>query len=181
MIGNPDTFDRHPVALAAMVFVFVVPLYLMTVTQQPLYYTAALYLNIAALSFYDFREFRLPNILNATFLLLTTVISYTSGLYAFEYHIIGAVVGFLALFLLNLVYRKIRGRDGMGMGDAKLLAGIGMLVGWPNLPIILSIASILGLGYALARFGTSKVNLTITHIPFGPFLGFSAFSFWLYI
>lgn len=181
MTSNQNTFDLHPASFAAMALVFIGPLLLLTVTQQSLYYAAALYINVAALSFYDFKEFRLPNILNASFLLLATTISYREGIYPFEYHLIGAIAGFLVLFILNLAYQKIRGSDGMGMGDAKLLAGAGMLVGWPNIPIILSIASILGLGYAFIRFGNSKVNLAVTHIPFGPFLGFATITLWLCI
>ena len=56
--------------------------------------------------------------------------------------ILGAIVGWGSLYALNAVYKKIKGVNGIGMGDAKLLGGLGTLLGWQALPFIVLIASL---------------------------------------
>jgi leader peptidase (prepilin peptidase)/N-methyltransferase len=85
--------------------------------------------------------------------------------------LIGAVAGYLGLAGLAALYRRWRGRDGLGLGDAKLLAAAGAWVGWQALPSVLLIGAALGLAWALARRLRADQPL-----PFGPFL---AIGFWL--
>jgi leader peptidase (prepilin peptidase)/N-methyltransferase len=84
---------------------------------------------------------------------------------------IGAVAGFAVFALLAEGYRRWRGRDGLGLGDAKLLAGAGAWVGWQSLPSVVLIAALSGLVWALVL--RPPIDRPI---PFGPFL---AFGFWL--
>lgn len=160
-------------ALAIPIFVF------FKYASKPVWLFLALYLNLAALSIYDARSYRLPNLLNFTFFCLAGAIALLSPLYALSWHLIGAVIGFLFPVCLNWAYYKLRGRDGIGMGDAKLLGGAGLLLGWPNLPLILTIASIMGLVFALAKnFGNLRDGRQI-YIPFGPFIAFATIIVWL--
>ncbi len=69
-------------------------------------------------------------------------------------------------------YRQLRGRDGLGLGDAKLLAAAGAWLGVESLPWLLLIAALLGLAMALVRAGPLRAE---TAVPFGPPL---ALSFW---
>ena len=85
--------------------------------------------------------------------------------------LIGAAAGFLVFAGIALLYRKIRGRDGLGLGDAKLLAAAGAWVGWQALPSVVLIASVGGLVWALITRPSGQ-----TRIAFGPFL---ALGFWL--
>ena len=81
----------------------------------------------------------------------------------------GAFAGYGALWLLAFSYKKIRGVDGMGEGDFKLLAGLGALLGWQLLPSIVLLASGVGavVGIGLIAFGGHKREVPI---PFGPYL-----------
>ncbi len=63
--------------------------------------------------------------------------------------IIGAAAGFTALFAIAYLYKRIRGRTGMGGGDPKLFGAIGAWVGWQALPIVLLIGAGLGIGFAI--------------------------------
>ncbi len=81
----------------------------------------------------------------------------------------GALAGYASLWLLNFSYRHVRGVEGMGEGDFKLLAGLGALLGWQLLPSIVLLASAVGavVGIALVLFGGHKREVPI---PFGPYL-----------
>ena len=81
----------------------------------------------------------------------------------------GAFAGYGALWLLAFSYKKLRGVEGMGEGDFKLLAGLGALLGWQLLPSIVLLASGVGavVGIALIAFGGHKREVPI---PFGPYL-----------
>ena len=65
--------------------------------------------------------------------------------------VIGGVAGFAALWLVAFGYRRLRGREGLGGGDAKLFGAIGLWLGWRALPAVLLVAALLGLGWAVAR------------------------------
>ena len=83
--------------------------------------------------------------------------------------ILGAIFGWTSLYALNALYRKIKGINGIGMGDAKLLGALGALLGWQALPSIVLIASLSGLvgGYLLLKIEGKDLNQAI---PFGPFI-----------
>jgi len=68
----------------------------------------------------------------------------------------------------------------MGFGDAKLLAGIGFLLGFQSIFITLFIAAILGLIFSIPNLITGKSSLK-TAIPFGPFLILASIIYFLYL
>jgi len=94
---------------------------------------------------------------------------------------IGAVTGYGALALTALAYRRLRGRDGVGLGDAKLLAAAGAWLGWQALPGVLLGASAAGLLWALpglvGRRGTGMAAV----LPFGPFISLAFYGVWLFV
>ena len=59
--------------------------------------------------------------------------------------------------------------EGMGLGDAKLMAGIGLLFGWQSIPFVLFVAAILGLLLVMPSLVEKKKNLK-SKIPFGPYI-----------
>ena len=81
---------------------------------------------------------------------------------------IAAMAGGLALALLAAIWRR-RGRVGMGGGDPKLVAAIGAWIGWQALPLMLLLASLGGIGWALATQGKGDTPLFRRRIPFGVF------------
>ena len=65
--------------------------------------------------------------------------------------LIGLVVGYGALALIALAYRALRGRDGLGGGDAPMLGAIGAWLGWAMLPMVVLFAALAGIALALCR------------------------------
>lgn len=89
--------------------------------------------------------------------------------------LIGAVAGFGSLWLIGAAYRRVRGRDGLGLGDAKLLGAIGAWLGWLALPFVLLAASVIGLIAAALSGGLARDRA----VPFGAALAAGAVPGWL--
>ncbi len=88
----------------------------------------------------------------------------------------GAAVGYTALWALAQAYRRLRGRHGLGLGDAKLLAAGGAWVGAAALPMVVLGAALAGLAWALRR---GRPDFSARQ-PFGPFLAAAIWVVWLY-
>jgi leader peptidase (prepilin peptidase) / N-methyltransferase len=95
-------------------------------------------------------------------------------------HAAGAAAGYLLLRLVEILYRRLRGRDGLGEGDAKLFAASGAWIGWWGLGDVLLIAAVAGLGLALADVARGRALAAHAAIPFGPCLAFATWLVWLY-
>ncbi|MEK7640791.1 MAG: prepilin peptidase [Patescibacteria group bacterium] len=126
-----------------------------------------IFLTLLLITLIDLRLSIIPDRLNIFLGVLGLSLAYVHGDWAGR--IIGALVGFC---LIGLVVR-LSGDRGMGMGDWKMSAALGLIVGWPN--ILLAIASSFVLGglvsIVLLLSGVKKVHATI---PFGPFLAIGA-------
>jgi len=94
--------------------------------------------------------------------------------------VIGAVVGFAALWLLALAYRRLRGREGLGGGDPFLLAAGGAWVGWIGLPSVLLWAAAAGLSFVTARLLLGRRVSATDRLPFGPCLAAGVWLTWLW-
>jgi leader peptidase (prepilin peptidase)/N-methyltransferase len=128
---------------------------------------------LLTLSVIDWRTFLLPNwgtySLMALGLLLNSLHIYP---YGWQESLLGLLCGYGFIWLANFLYRHLRGQDGMGMGDAKLLAGLGACYGLSLLPIILLGACLLGLVGGLLWLQIKGQTLT-SAFPFGPYLALS--------
>lgn len=93
--------------------------------------------------------------------------------------ILGAAIGGLGLWSVATLYRLLRGRDGMGLGDVKYLAMVGAALGWTGVLWCLLLGSCLG---SLAGLGLAVVTRKglQTAIPFGPFLAAGALLYTLH-
>jgi len=81
----------------------------------------------------------------------------------------GAVVGYLSLWFVFHAYRLIRGKEGMGAGDFKLLAALGAWMGWQLIPSIILLASAVGAIVGICLIVFRKHDREVP-IPFGPYL-----------
>ena len=81
----------------------------------------------------------------------------------------GAVAGYLALWFVFHAYRLIRGKEGMGAGDFKLLAALGAWLGWPLIPSIILLASAVGAIVGIVMIVARQHDREVP-IPFGPYL-----------
>src|SRR5262249_30075763 len=83
--------------------------------------------------------------------------------------VIGAVAGYLTLWVVYWLFKLIRGKEGMGYGDFKLLAALGAWLGWKALPAIVLMASAVGaaIGIGLVVFKGRDHQIPLA---FGPYL-----------
>jgi leader peptidase (prepilin peptidase)/N-methyltransferase len=81
----------------------------------------------------------------------------------------GAFWGFTSLWAVNWLFKRVRGVDGMGGGDFKLLAGLGALLGWKLLPAVILLSSAVGAVAGLALIALRHHGWA-KPIPFGPYL-----------
>ena len=135
---------------------------------------------LLALAVIDFRSLILPDPLTLAAALLGGLMVATTRPNAWLEHLIGGMAGYLVLFLVETVYLRMRGRDGLGRGDAKLLGVIGLWVGWTRLPDVLLMASLTGLLAALLANRLLKQDLSAsTPVAFGPWLALAGWICWL--
>ncbi|MDO7836106.1 A24 family peptidase [Sphingobium sp. HBC34] len=130
---------------------------------------------LLTLAVLDWRHFWLPDALTLPMAFLGFTIGAWATDVAMGDRIVGAVAGYGTLLAIAIGYKAVRRRDGLGMGDAKLLGALGAWFGWQALPFILLLAALLGLAVALAT-GRAKGS---THVPLGTFLALAAFPAWL--
>jgi len=83
--------------------------------------------------------------------------------------VIGAIAGYLTLWTVYWLFKLIRGKEGMGYGDFKLLAALGAWLGWPMLPQIVLVSSVLGAVGGIAAMALAKRD-GAAPLPFGPWL-----------
>lgn len=83
--------------------------------------------------------------------------------------IIGALAGYLSLWLVYHVFRLLTGKEGMGYGDFKLMAALGAWVGWQMLPLIILLSSLVGAVIGLLMIGLRR-HKSSQPMPFGPFI-----------
>ncbi len=95
-------------------------------------------------------------------------------------HAIGAAAGFAAFMAVGFAYRRLRGREGLGLGDAKLLAGAGAWVSWWGLPSVVLLAALGALTVALGRSIAGRPVSLTDEVPFGSALALALWLVWLY-
>jgi leader peptidase (prepilin peptidase)/N-methyltransferase len=133
---------------------------------------------LLTLALLDWRHFWLPDALT----LPLAFLGFTAGMWATDViltdRIIGATIGYGALLAIALGYRALRGREGLGLGDAKLLGALGAWFGWQALPFILLFASLTGLAVMLV---TGRANQPTARVPLGTFLVLAALPAWIIV
>lgn len=122
----------------------------------------------------DFRTFLIPNRFTYPLTIGGLLLNSFSPIAWCEPHMawIGAIMGYLILFITNQIYRTIRLQQGLGMGDAKLLASLGAWLGFSSAAWVLFLAALMGIAGGLLWLRYRK--LSVEHpFPFGPFLAFA--------
>ena len=120
----------------------------------------------------DLEHFILPNVIT----LPGVVIGFAASLWlppGWRDSLIGLLAGGLFPFLVAEAYLRIRGREGMGMGDFKMLAMVGAFLGWPLVWVTLLLACLLGIVIGGGALLVSRRGMA-TRIPFGTFIAVAA-------
>lgn len=124
---------------------------------------------LIALTFIDFNHQLLPDSIVLPFLWLGLALSLFDIFVDVRASLIGAIAGYLSLWIVYHLFRILTRKEGMGRGDFKLLALLGAWLGWTMLPAIILLSSLVG-----AVLGTLWLSLSNQHretpIPFGPYL-----------
>jgi leader peptidase (prepilin peptidase)/N-methyltransferase len=94
--------------------------------------------------------------------------------------LIGAGLGGGLMALVAIGYERMRGRAGLGWGDVKLVAALGLWVGWQGLPGLILCASLGGLGYAGLMALIGRPIARDQELPFGPFIAAAGWLVFLY-
>jgi leader peptidase (prepilin peptidase)/N-methyltransferase len=125
---------------------------------------------LAAIAWTDIRAHRIPNLMTAALLL--------GGLAAAELQdgpgvwaaIAGALLGGLLLLAIATAFRRLRGVEGLGLGDVKFMAGAGAWTGWQGIGPTVFVAATTALAWLALRRLSGAAHHRNTPLPFGPYL-----------
>lgn len=135
---------------------------------------AVLFAALAAIAVIDLRTRRIPDRLSLPLAAAGLGWAAWAG-EPFAAHLIGAIAGYASLAIFGAIWFRRSGREGLGLGDAKLFAAGGAWLGWQALPLVLLIASVCGLVFALATRGVHGSP----QIAFGPWIALGIWCGWL--
>ena len=124
---------------------------------------------LIALSMIDFDVQLLPDTITLPFLWFGLLLSLAPLFSDPQAAILGASLGYLSLWSVYQVFKRLTGKEGMGHGDFKLLAMLGAWLGWQSLPQIILLSALVGavVGISLILLRGQDRNIPI---PFGPYL-----------
>ena len=125
--------------------------------------------SLLALTMIDFDTQLLPDGITLPLLWGGLIVNLWSTFATLHDAVIGAVAGYLSLWSIYWLFKLIRGKEGMGYGDFKLLAALGAWLGWQLLPVIVLLSSVVGaaIGITLIVFKGRDHSIPLA---FGPYL-----------
>ena len=124
--------------------------------------------------FIDLEHYIIPNELTYTLMVIGFLKTYFTDANSFMFpdyfqSVMGGLMGFLIVWSIIFVYKKLKNTEGMGLGDAKFLSALGFWFGWISLPFILIFSSVIALSFSIPSL-IKKTKTMSTQIPFGPYL-----------
>ncbi len=125
------------------------------------------------LAFIDLEHHILPDVLTLPGIALGLGCSLVGGLVPPVEAAVGAAVGAAIPLAVIAIYRRLRGIEGMGLGDSKLLAMIGAFLGWRGTLLTLGLAATAGAAVGIVLIASGKARRD-TELPFGTFLASAA-------
>ncbi len=122
-----------------------------------------------SLTFIDLDHHLLPDQLTLLLVWIGLALSIYAVFTNSHNAIIGAIIGYLIFAITQWLFKLATGKVGMGQGDYKFLAGMGALLGWQQIPVIILLASVIGLIFGLTQMAI-KHQFKSVALPFGPYL-----------
>jgi leader peptidase (prepilin peptidase)/N-methyltransferase len=142
--------------------------------------SAGLGWTLLVLAVIDQRHMILPDVLTLPLVLAGLLVTWLAAPDLLLDHALAAVLGWALFRALAWSYQRLRGQEGLGAGDAKLLGAAGAWLGWVALPSVVLLAALSGLSLALVR-GLFRGGLDHREpLPFGPHLCLGFWLVWLY-
>lgn len=138
----------------------------------------------AAIAFEDWRALRVPDLLNLLLLVSGVVVAFEAEGWGEPARLMArilldVVVCGGALWLVRTAYRRLTGRDGLGLGDIKFAAAAAPWIGWTAFPYLVLIASLFALGFVAAAAALRGGWPSDRRLPFASFLAPSLALAWL--
>ena len=130
---------------------------------------------LLALAIIDFDTTFLPDMLTLPLAAIGLTAAAAGIFIDFLPGVIGAAAGYGVFWAISAAYRRWRGVEALGLGDAKLLGALGAWTGWQALPAIILIGSLATLSVIAASALRGKKVSTQTALPFGPGLCLGGF------
>ena len=157
--------------LSALIFCIVYFVYGLSVTTL-LFIILSIFFII--IFFIDLKHFIIPDELSFPLMFIGLLKSFYPNLDQELFpnlinSLIGGILGYVIIWVIIFLYKKIKNKEGMGLGDAKLLSAIGFWFGWVSVPLIIFFSSVIALLYVAPTLINKTKSLT-TEIPFGPYL-----------
>jgi leader peptidase (prepilin peptidase)/N-methyltransferase len=143
-----------------------------------LWASCALGWTLLALAALDVRHFVLPDALTLPLAPAGLLVAYLEEPSDLTAHVVGAIAGGLFFLLVRALYLRLRGREGLGLGDVKLFAACGAWAAWQDLPGILLVAAAGGLAAALAGRLFGRPIAPDARAPFGAYLCIALWLDW---
>ena len=157
--------------ITAFAFLFIFLSFGLTTTTLLFF---VLIISFIIIFFIDLKHFIIPNQITYSLMMIGFFKSFDPfldrSIFPNYFHsLVGGIAGYSIIWLLIFFYKKLKNKDGMGLGDAKLLSALGFLFGWISIPFILIFSSFIALGFSLPSLIRKSKTLS-TEIPFGPHL-----------
>ena len=130
-------------------------------------------LSFIIIFFIDLKHYIIPNVLTFSLMIIGFIKSFDPNLNPifpnFINSLIGGIFGYLIIWSIIYFYKQIRKKEGMGLGDAKLLSAIGFRFGWISIPFVIFLSSIIALLSVIPSLIKNSKSLS-SQIPFGPYI-----------
>ena len=145
---------------------------------------AGLALVAAAIAVVDARRFIIPDQLSAAGLVLALANAWAlapdAGVEAVGLAVLRGAVLALLFFALRAIYRRLRGRDGIGLGDVKLAGVAGAWLDWLSMALAIEVAALAALAFfGLWHLAGGRTVRATSRVPFGVFLAPAIWLAWL--
>ena len=151
---------------------FLVIYYLFGITITTLLFLI-LGLSFIIIFFIDLKHYIIPNILTFPLMIIGFIKSFDPNLNPifpnFINSLIGGIFGYFVIWSIIYFYKQVRKKEGMGLGDAKLLSTIGFWFGWISIPFVIFLSSIIALLFVIPSLIKKSKKLS-SQIPFGPYI-----------
>ena len=139
-------------------------------------------LSFLIIFFIDLKHFIIPNVLTFPMMIVGFFKSFDPSLHSlfpnYINSLIGGLFGYGVIWSIIYFYKQVRKKEGMGLGDAKLLAVVGFWFGWISIPFVLFCSSILALLWGVPDLIKKSKKLT-SQIPFGPYIILASILFFV--
>ena len=170
--SKPISFQYFIVELlTAISFVLIFHIYGVSITTLLLLILSIFFIIIF---FIDLKHFIIPNVLTFPLMFIGFLKSFDPNLNQTIFpnyinSLIGGLFGYSIIWLIIFFYKKVRKKEGMGLGDAKLMAVIGFWFGWISIPFTIFISSTVALIIVIPSLINQSRKMS-SEIPFGPYI-----------